>query len=228
MDLPFSLLSGPDLDTAFANQLLAKSLTRCNEKHLAAVDHLILYLYATRDLSLIFDSEMRASIFTAASDASFADNPDRKSSEGFIFCLFGGPIEWKSRKQKTITTSTTEAELLAISHAAKQLYWIKRLFSFIQFETDQLDVIECDNQQTVDLLTREKSTFQTKLRHVDIHQLWIRQEVQAKRLRIEWVKSAEMIADGLTKRLSAEKHATFVQQLGMEILPAERSDESDD
>jgi hypothetical protein len=31
-----------------------------------------------------------------------------------------------------------------------------------------------------------------------------------------------MIADGLTKRLSAEKHATFVQQLGMEILPAEK------
>jgi hypothetical protein len=79
---------------------------------------------------------MRASIFTAASDASFADNPNRKSSEGFIFCLFGGPIEWKSRKQQTITTSTTEAELLAISHVAKQLYWIKRLFSFIQFETD--------------------------------------------------------------------------------------------
>ncbi|OKO99429.1 Retrovirus-related Pol polyprotein from transposon TNT 1-94 [Penicillium subrubescens] len=67
---------------------------------------------------------------------SFADNPDRKSSEGFIFCLFGGPIEWKSRKQKTITISTTEAELLAISHAAKQLYWIKRLFSFIQFDPD--------------------------------------------------------------------------------------------
>ena len=116
--------------------------------------------------------------------------------------------------------------MLAISHAAKQLYWIKRLFSFIQFETDQLDVIECDNKQTVDLLTREKSLFQTKLRHVDIHQLWIRQEVQAKRLRIEWVKSAEMIADGLTKRLSAEKYATFVQQLGMEILPVEESYDS--
>jgi hypothetical protein len=46
-------------------------------------------------------------------------------------------------------------------------------------------MIEYDNQQTVDLLTREKSIFQTKLRYIDIHQLWIRQEVQAKRLRIE-------------------------------------------
>jgi hypothetical protein len=99
--------------------LLAKSLTRCNEKHLEAVNHLISYLYQTKYLSLCFDSEIRASVFTAALDASFADNPDRKSSEGFIFCLFGGLIEWKLRKQKTITISTTEAELLAISHAAK-------------------------------------------------------------------------------------------------------------
>ena len=109
--------------------------------------------------------------------------------------------------------------MLAISHAAKQLYWIKRLFSFIQFEPDELDTMQCDNKQTVDLLTRERSTFQTKLRHVDIHQLWIRQEVQAKRLRIEWVKSADMLADGLTKRFSAEKHTAFIQQLSIEILP---------
>ena len=44
------------LDTVFANQLLAKSLTRYNEKYLAIVDHLISYLYGTRHLSLCFDS----------------------------------------------------------------------------------------------------------------------------------------------------------------------------
>jgi hypothetical protein len=109
--------------------------------------------------------------------------------------------------------------LLAISHAAKQLYWIKRLFSFIQFDTDQSETLNCDNKQTVDLLNREKSVFQTKLRHVDIHQLWIRQEVQAKRLTVKWVKTTEMPADGLTKRLPSEKHYAFVKQLNMEVSP---------
>lgn len=207
-------------DTAFANQLLAKSLTRCDEKHLAAVDHLISYLYGTKDLAICFGgSQSDSQIFTASSDASFADNPDRKSSEGFIFCLFGGPIEWKSRKQKTITTSTTEAELLAISHAAKQLYWIKRLFSFIEFDIDQPETLNCDNKQTVDLLNREKSVFQTKLRHVDINQLWIRQEVQAKRLSVQWVNTTDMPADGLTKCLPNQKHTAFIKHLGMEISP---------
>ncbi|KOS37314.1 hypothetical protein ACN38_g11899 [Penicillium nordicum] len=54
-----------------------------------------------------------------ASDASFGDNKDRKSSEGYICKLYGGPIDWKASKQKTVTTSTTEAELLALAEAGK-------------------------------------------------------------------------------------------------------------
>ena len=62
--------------------------------------------------------------FTSASDAAFSNDPTtRRSTEGFLFQLFGGPIDWKSTKQRTVTTSSTEAELLALSHAAKDLYW---------------------------------------------------------------------------------------------------------
>ncbi|OOQ85768.1 hypothetical protein PEBR_23736 [Penicillium brasilianum] len=107
------------LDSAFANQFLARSLTRCTERHLDAADHLIAYLYGTKDLAILFDGKKETTALTASSDASFADNIDRKSSEGFIFCLFGGPIDWKVTKQKTISISTTEAELLALSHAAR-------------------------------------------------------------------------------------------------------------
>jgi hypothetical protein len=38
--------------------------------------------------------------------------------QGYVMKLFGGPIDWKSRKQSTVATSTTEAELLAPSRAA--------------------------------------------------------------------------------------------------------------
>ncbi|KAJ5130699.1 uncharacterized protein N7515_006738 [Penicillium bovifimosum] len=166
-------------DTAFANQVLARSPTRCTEAHLKAVDHLISYLYGTKDLAICFDGRKQTVAFTGASDASFADNPDRKSSEAFIFSLFGGPVEWRARKQRTITTSTTEAELLALSHAARPYYWMKRLFRFIHLNLNHPEILYCDNKQTVDILVSENSIFQTKLRHVDIHQLWIRQEGQA-------------------------------------------------
>jgi len=62
------------------------------------------------------DGRGKAQSFIYASDTSFADNSvDRKSSQGYIIKLFGGPIAWRANKQDTVTTSSIEAELLALS-----------------------------------------------------------------------------------------------------------------
>jgi hypothetical protein len=53
----------------------------------------------------------------------------------------------------------------------------------------------------------------TKLRHVDIYQHWLRQEVQDSKLSIEWLPTSEMPADGLTKALPRQKHDEFICQL---------------
>ena len=60
--------------------------------------------------------------------------------------------------------------------------------------------------------------MKTKLRHVDIHHHWLRQEVQAGRLLVEWTKTADMVADGLTKLLPRLKHLEFVKMLGLEDI----------
>ncbi|KAI1663848.1 RVT-2 domain containing protein [Pyrenophora tritici-repentis] len=61
------------------------------------------------------------------SDASFADSEDRKSTSGYLFKLAGGTICHKSVKQKLVTTSTTEAEYVALTYAAKEATWLYRL-----------------------------------------------------------------------------------------------------
>jgi hypothetical protein len=55
----------------------------------------------------------------------------------------------------------------------------------------------------------------TKLKHVNVHQLWLRQEVEAGRAHVNWVPTAQMPADGLTKILPPQKHESFVVQLGL-------------
>ena len=118
-------------------------------------------------------------------------------------------------KQKTVTTSSTEAEFLALSYAAKEIYWWKCLFRCIQMDPGHDTAVACDNQQTIHLLTEDTGKFSTKLRHVDIHRHWLRQEVQEKRLRIDWLPTAEMPADGLIKALSGQKHENFIKMLGL-------------
>ena len=103
---------------------------------LVAADHCLRYLYGTKYLGIQYWAKeggeittmanhgpvpANKQVFEATADASYANNPDRKSSEGYTFKLFGGMIDWAARKQLTVTTSTTEAKLLSMLHAGKEL-----------------------------------------------------------------------------------------------------------
>jgi len=202
-------------DTARQANKLSEFLTNPSQRHQDAVDRAISYLYGTHTLAIEFSASSPEAV-ACASDAAFADDPvTRYSTEGYLFKLFGGPIDWKSTKQRTVTTSSTEAELLALSHAAKEVLWWKRLFKAVQLEICRQMVIKCDNQQTIRLVTAEFPHLATKLKHIDVQHHWLRQEVSQGNIQIEWMPTAEMPADGLTKPLPRQKHQTFVQQLGL-------------
>ena len=64
-------------------------------------------------------------------------------------------------------------------------------------------------------MTKESPKLTTRLRHVDVHQHWLRQEVQAGRIRLDWLATNDMPADGLTKALPRQRHERFVRQLGL-------------
>ena len=85
----------------------------------------IAYLYQTKTLTIEYLKEnVMNQIFARASDASFGDDlVSRKSIEGYLFTLFGGPIDWRSMKQKSVTKSSTEVELLALSYVATESIW---------------------------------------------------------------------------------------------------------
>src|SRR4029077_18418098 len=154
------------IDIAFAVSRLARFLTNPSPEHHAAADRVIHYLNRHKDLGLQLGG---ADDFLVATDASFADNTlDRKSSQAYVMVLFGGVIGWRANKQSTVTTSTTEAELLSLSQGAKEGQFIKRLLDELSVNLDDPRIrIHCDNRQTIRLMTEEIARLQTKLRHVD-------------------------------------------------------------
>ncbi len=103
-------------------------------------------------------------------DASFADDlSDRKSSQGYLITLYGSPIAWQASKQPTVTTSSTEAELLALTTAGKEAIATMRLFAGIRFHLHEDLIIWYDNRQTIRLVTANIPRIRTTLRHVDIY-----------------------------------------------------------
>jgi hypothetical protein len=208
-------------DISFATSRLARFLSNPSQLHHDAADRVLLYLKDTQWLALEMGGGEGLQV---ASDASFADNTlDRKSSQGYAIKLFNSLIAWKASKQDTVTTSTTEAELLALSQVAKEAIFTSRLLKELQITLPSNTItIHCDNMQTIGLVNKEISKLQTKLRHVDIHNHWLRQEVSSGKITVEYVPSSEMIADGFTKVLPGNKWTGFLHQVGLVEMTQER------
>ena len=208
-------------DVAFAASKLSEFLTNPSEHHSAAALRTMQYLGHTKHYSIVFDPQATDPYTTllASSDASFADDPEtRFSSQGYGFKLFDGMIDWKASKQKTVTLSSTEAELLAVTNAAKETIWWTRFFDEIQLRLGTKPYIQVDNLQTIRILTTEHSQFTSKLRHVDIHHHWLRQEVRKGNVSVKYTASAAILADGLTKALPALRHKEFIKLLGLQNI----------
>ena len=121
-------------------------------------------------------------------------------------------VGWRANKQDTVTTSTTEAELLALTQAAKEALFVSRLLTELTIKLDDYRIkIQCDNKQTIRLVTAEVATLQTRLRHVDIHNHWLRQEVSQEKIVVKYTPSGDILVDGLTKALTYPFHQKFVR-----------------
>ena len=73
-----------------------------------------------------------------------------------------------------MTRSTIKAELLSLFIAAVKIIWWQRFFKAIGFSLEREFTLLCDNMQTVRLLRQDIPKLNTKLRHIDVHQHWLR------------------------------------------------------
>jgi hypothetical protein len=220
-----AVISRPDI--AYPASTLAKFLTNPSEEHIKAADQAISYLHGTRFQAICFgpdESDNKESNsqnvikqhLVIASDAAFADDSvDRKSTQGHLITLYGGPVSWKSSKQSIIAGSTTEAELLALANTTKEAFQLFRIFRDMQYDPDAQLNIFCDNQQALRLVKNPSLRLQTALKHVDVPHLWLRQEVQAGHVFTEYLPTSDMPADGLTKALPRGRLEVFRRQLGL-------------
>ena len=86
-----------------------------------------------------------------------------------MFTLYGGAVSWKSSKQQTVADSTTEAEYIAVSEAAKEVVWMKKFISelAIVLEIESLVPLYCDNTRAIAQAKEPRTHHKSKhiLRH---------------------------------------------------------------
>ncbi|KAL4364269.1 hypothetical protein GQ457_04G017460 [Hibiscus cannabinus] len=117
------------LDMSYALSMTSRYQANLGEGHWTTVKNILKYLRRTKDVFLVYggEEELRIKGYT---DASFqTDKDDSRSQSGFVFCLNGGVVSWKSSKQDTVADSTTEAEYIAASEATKEAVWRKKFIT---------------------------------------------------------------------------------------------------
>jgi hypothetical protein len=113
-----AILTRPDI--AFAIGRLSQYLSDPSEGHFKMLKSLMRYLRSTTCIGLHFGKGQEEHLI-GYSDSDYAmDKSDRISILGNVFVLAGGPVSWSSKKQKSVATSTMEAEYMAMCQAAKQ------------------------------------------------------------------------------------------------------------
>lgn len=144
-------------DIAFAVGQLSKHNADPRKGHLRAAKRVVRYLKGTMDMGLTFGRGTNPRDpppygLVGYADSNFAgDSEDRKSVMGYCFFLNGALVSWSSKKQRTVSTSTTEAEYIAIGHAAREAVWIRRFINKMELETVDSLTLNGDNDMSITL-----------------------------------------------------------------------------
>ena len=138
----------------------------------------------------------------------------RKSTTGYCFKFGNGAISWKSKLQECTTTSTTEAQYVAVSDAAKEALWLSRLaHTFRQVDPDSAPVVYNDSQSAVALL--KNPVHHNASKHIEVRYHFVRDCVISGKIGLEKISTTDNVADGMTKCLSADRFRSLQQQMGV-------------
>ena len=188
--------------------------------HWKAVKHLLRYLKGSSDWCLTYrKSESSEFGLYGFSDSDWAnDVDDRRSTSAYCFKLSpnSGVVCWSSRKQPTVALSSCEAEYIAMSSAAQELVFLRGLVCDLGVLphsklSDSPHLLYGDNQGAIALATNPIAHKRTK--HIDIRHHYLRDLVEQKTLKLQYIPTGENLADILTKNLPKETFVNFRQQL---------------
>ncbi|KAL8120247.1 hypothetical protein AgCh_017410 [Apium graveolens] len=187
------------------------------EPYLLAMKRIFKYLKGAADLGLWYPRESDFKLI-GYSDADFAGcKLDRKSTSGSCQFLGGRMVSWFSKKQKSISTSTAEAEYIAAGSCCAQILWMKNQLLDYGLEFSKIHIY-CDNQSVIAMTGNPIQHSMTK--HISIRYHFIREHVDEGTVELHFVPTNQQLADIFTKPLCEATLIRLVNELGMVSVEA--------
>ena len=198
-------------DLAHIYNLIARQQSSPTEDTLRQTVRALQYAHDTCALGLRFTRQPDF-ILTAFSDASWGGpGSDASSMTGGVFKLAGCAVSWISSKQSTISLSSSEAEYVAASEAAREIVSLRRLLEHVGCPQLQPTVLFIDNETTIRMSTEEGN--QERRKHINIKYHYIRQLIDEKEVAPVWIPTGQQQADIMTKGVSRQQFIILRDQV---------------
>ena len=217
-----TVVSRPDL--AYAASQLGQYSANPGKTHWKVLMHILKYLRGTHDLALtlgrVSDTDSDPDVITGHTDASWArDANDHHSTSSYIFQLGDAVISWNSKKQSNVTTSSSEAEYIALAHGTKQALWLCYLTRDISmFNGGDPPTTELFSDNTAAIAIAREARFHGRSRHISTHFHFMHECVEDGTFDITHVPTAEMLANRLTKPLTRQPHKTMLTRFSLSLV----------
>lgn len=122
-----NFLTNTRSNLSFAVQTLSQFLQQPRVPHFQALHHVLRYVAGTIGQGILLYATDQLTL-QGYSDSDWASCPNsRRSVTGYVMLLGNSPISWKSKKQGTVSKSSSEAEYRAMAAASSEITWLVRL-----------------------------------------------------------------------------------------------------
>jgi hypothetical protein len=150
-------------------------MVKSHENHWNAAKEVLRYLKGTLDYGIKYIDASDVE-FTGYSDFDWAGNlDDRKSTTGYAFSIGSGVVSWSSKKQPTVSLSSTEAEYKALCATTYEVVWLRRLLQDVGEERKEPTMIRCDNQSSINIA--KNLIFHARTKHVEAQYHFVREKL---------------------------------------------------
>ena len=162
------------------------------------LDRLFRYLSGTINYGVKFNAGGKVDMVIYV-DASYMCHNDCTSRTGIIIMMAGGVVSTESSKQRLVTKSSAEAELVGSCDGASKGLGARE-FLIHQGHVLPSTIMMEDNSAVLDFIKAGKPTTK-RSKHIKMRYFFVTQHVESGEITMKWCSTENMLADMLTKPL---------------------------
>jgi hypothetical protein len=201
------------LDISYAVQQVCLHIHDPRDQHMTDLKCILHYLQGTMDFGLLLHQSSTSEL-VVYSDADWVGCLDpRRSTSGYAVFLGDNLLSWSSKRQNTVSHSSTEAEYQVVTNGIAEACWLCQLLMELHSPLSHSTLVYCDNVSIVYLASNPIQHQRTKHVEIDLH--FIRDKVTIGEVHVLHVSTTSQFVDIFIKGLPSPLFSKFRSSLNI-------------